>query len=289
MSEDDIDVEEVDVSDDDFEDFLQTDVEEEEEVEEEEVEEDEEEIAASPILSDDMLVKIRYSKNGPEEEITLAELKAGNIRHSDYTRRTQEVAETRRQLEEQLTAWAIQEPPEPDWIGLAQQMNPQDFQVYRMHYEAQTRQANEAKYMIQQMHQQQSAEYAEQVKEHNEREAAKLVQKFPDLQDQNKRTHFYSKISTAAQKYGFTEEELQDIPDGRYVEALYDLAQFMDKQGQRPAVDKRIAATSQRLSTSAPPAKVSTKTIVKAARQKIRASEGSDDKAFADFLFSGSS
>ena len=286
MSEDDIDVEEVDVSDDDFEDFLQTD---DEEVEEEEVEEDEEEEEPLVALSDDTMVKVRYSKNGPEEEITLAELKAGNIRHSDYTRRTQEVAETRRQLEEQLTAWAIQEPPEPDWIGLAQQMNPQDFQVYRMHYEAQTRQANEAKYMIQQMHQQQSEEYAAQVMEHNEREAAKLVQKFPDLQDQAKRTHFYSKISTAAQKYGFTEEELQDIPDGRYVEALYDLAQFMDKQGQRPAVDKRIAATSQRLSTSAPPAKVSTKTIVKAARQKIRASEGSDDKAFADFLFSGSS
>lgn len=260
---------------------------EEEEETEDEPEEEEPEEEVKPILSDDMLVKVRYTKNGPEEEITLAELKAANIRHADYTRGKQELAEARRQLEEQLTQWAIQKPPEPDWVSLAQQMDPQQFQVYRSQYEAQSRQAGEAEQMIREMHRQQAEEYAAQVKEFNEREAQALIQEYPELAEPEKRTAFYSKISSAAQKYGFTEQELQDIPDRRYVKALRDLAQFLDKQEARPAVDKKIAATSQRLPTSGPPAKVSKQAKLKEVRKKIRASEGNDDQAFAEFLFSG--
>lgn len=61
---------------------------------------DDEDSTPVALAQDDALVQIP----GRAEPLTVAELRNGYLRHDDYTRKTQELAEQRRQLEESMTA-----------------------------------------------------------------------------------------------------------------------------------------------------------------------------------------
>lgn len=83
---------------------VEEEVQNEEEVEEENVNEE-----LKPILTDDQLVKVMI--NGEEKEVTLAELKKGFLRQNDYTKKTQELANEKKQTEAEREQYYIQSFP----------------------------------------------------------------------------------------------------------------------------------------------------------------------------------
>ena len=77
--------------------FEESEEEEELELQEESEEEFDEENAEEEVIEEPTLYKIKV--DGVEQDVTLDELKNGHLRHADYTRKTQKLADRERQLQ----------------------------------------------------------------------------------------------------------------------------------------------------------------------------------------------
>lgn len=177
-----------------------------------------------PEPEDDVTVTV----NG--ERVSLKELKAGFLRRQDYTHKTQEVADRRRDLEA-LSARVHQSveaivdhltkqiPPAPD-PKLAY-TNPTAFvQQKAMHeaavaeVEALLSQVNSPKEVQQQLSQ-------EKLSEIREAELAALAEKFPTTRSKEGFDQFFQTAAAAAKELGYTDAEIQSALDHRLFALSY--------------------------------------------------------------------
>lgn len=177
-----------------------------------------------PEPDDDVTVTV----NG--ERVPLKELKAGFLRRQDYTHKTQEVADRRRDLEA-LSARVTQSveaivdhltkqiPPAPD-PKLAY-TNPTAFvQQKAMHeaavaeVEALLSQVNGPKEVQQQLSQ-------EKLSEIREAELAALAEKFPTTRSKEGFDQFFQTAAAAAKDLGYTDAEIQSALDHRLFALSY--------------------------------------------------------------------
>jgi len=182
---------------------------------ESDAEEDENE---SPVAADDAVVEISG------EKVPVRELKAGYLRQQDYTRKTQELAEMRQELQQNAEAFtaAIQQveqaiasmlPPQPD-PQLAQ-IDPAEYTRQKAAWEAEAQKLN-ALYQAFQQAAQPAQQALEQVDEQRiNEEAEKLVTALPQLADPAKRQEFFADVDRLGRQLGFTDEELAAINDHR--------------------------------------------------------------------------
>lgn len=163
----------------------------------------------------------------------------GYMRQQDYTRKTQEVATKRKEVEanvqriEGITETFIDHlttliPNEPS-AQLAYQ-NPQEYTRQKAAYDAAI---NQVQKLIEMGGQ--AKEAKESVSDANRQEVlqaenAKLMEKFPDLAKPEKREHFFKSASEAANELGFSMEELGQVSDHR----LFALAHWA-KEGMKAA------------------------------------------------------
>lgn len=214
---------------------------------------------------------------------TLENVLRGTMRTADYTRKTQEVAEKRRQLESALTGWAIQGYAEPNWGELAR-TNPaayiqeqENFRQYNMRRE----QAHQAWLAMQQENE---AETAQRIASEQAEAAKVLREQIPELKSPKTAKVVVERMTKAAEALGYTMDEMRGISDPRMYRGLHLIAQALDIQDAKPAITKKVSATSKALPTGARLAKPSDKAKAKAARQRLKETGGADD-AFAAFLF----
>ena len=228
----------------------------EEEAEEEESEESDEEVEEDPLYA--------VTVNGAEHEVTLDELMKGYSRQSDYTKKTQEVSEQRKEFDamkqhmaqeyQQIQAernqyvQALQTLMEGSMGNVDKYANV-DWETLKatdpIEYVTKREEFREAQEKIQGMQQEQQQVQRRQAVqsqgEHREllkKEHAALVEALPDWGNSNKQKDLSKGIRTYAMEQGFAKEEIDSLIDHRSILVLlkakkYDQLQKTDVRSKK--------------------------------------------------------
>ncbi len=255
----------------DEEDSVEDEDESEEESEEDEVEEE----------SDVYAVKV----GGEELEVSLDELISGYSRHSDYTRKTQEIASERSQMAELQQQWsneitqaqaerqqyieALGQFAEQSTAGL-EQFNNVDWDNLRqtdpIAFVTKKEEFREAQERVQQV----KAEHDRSLQKQNEElakmrhlavqeEHKRLIEAVPEWNNKEKRDKMAGDLSSYALEQGFSKEELQQLIDHRSMIVLmkaqkYDALQKSDvkskKLKNKPKVIRAGKGTNKKSDTA---------------------------------------
>ena len=246
----------------------------------------------------------RVKVDGEEVEVPLDELLKGYSRTADYTRKTQAIAEARKNAEaeaaqareeRQRYAQTLQvleaqlkaaQPPEIDWDRLYQE-NPVEWvrqrELVRTRQEQQAWVENQRRALAekQALEEQQVAEQTLEV------ERSKLLEQLPEWRDATKARAEKAKIvSYATEKLGFTTDEISDLYDARAVLALRKAMLYDEvmsrQQNLRPKIQQK--AKPMKAGVSVP---VTTKSVKsRDALSKLQRSGSTRDAAavFEQFL-----
>jgi len=237
--------------------------------------------------------------DGKEVEVTLDELQKGYSRTQDYTRKTQQIAEARKQTEAELQAvraereqyaqllsaleTQVQQVAQPniDWDRLYQE-DPIEWvrqrEVMRENQEKSAAIQSEQQRLAQ-LSQQEQAQFMQQ-RLQQEQEA--LLAAIPDWKDAKKAQAEKALLVEFGQKIGFTPDELKSVVDHRAVlmlrkAALYD--QMMSKRGNI----KPVTNNGPRPAKPGAAGRVSNNTEAVRAQQRVAKTGRVDDAANAIF------
>jgi hypothetical protein len=265
--------------------------EEEESPEGEEQPEEQEAEPEKPAVDQKFVVKVKNDAGEDEErEMTLEEMAAGVMLQADYTRKTQALAaeakakeqevlrtvtETQQQAQQQLVALqqlvlsaAAPELQNVNWQQLAmedparyvqlQAKQQQLSQVLGAIQAEQQKLSEQQKQTIAQQREQalkHSLDYlSKEIKGFNLKEAA------PKLRDVGK-------------QYGFSDEELSQITDGRAIHLLYDAMQWRSLQSAKPKALQKVAEAPKVIKPAAPQPKKTNQAAMDRLKKTGRASE----------------
>ena len=222
-----------------------------EEFDEEEVEDDSEETTLYTVTVD-----------GEEHEVTEEELVKGYSRQADYTRKTQQLAEYRKQIDQVVENYknetaqtqqardqyvsAVAQAIETNYSHLAQFQNV-DWERLKMEdreeYLTKRDEYRQAQDQIQSLQQsqekaQQEAQ-AEAQKEHQrivQEEHQKMVRLIPQWAEDDKRQAMAKAVSEFALSKGYTQEELSQLVDHRSIIVLMQAKAYEDMQKKQNTV-----------------------------------------------------
>ena len=203
--------------------------------------------------------------NGEEHTIPLDELLKGYSRHSDYTRKTQELSEQRRGMEQYHNQWnaeiqqiqaerqqyvnalqnvvensmgALDQFATVDWESLKNE-NPLEYITKRDEFRETQDKVRQAQFQQQQAHQ---AHQQESQRNHTrvlQEEHGKLVEALPEWKEAESRQKLGSEIKAYALTQGYTSEEIGSLVDHRSLMTLYKAMKF-DKASSPDVVQKKV-------------------------------------------------
>jgi len=237
--------------------------------------------------------------DGKEVDVTLEELQKGYSRTQDYTRKTQQISEVRKQAEGELQAVRaergqyaqllsaleaqVQQAAQPniDWDRLYNEDPLEWVRQREVMRDNQDRSAaiQSEQQRLNQLSQQEQAQFMQQKLQH-EQEA--LLAAIPDWKDAKKAQAEKALLLEFGQKIGFTSDELKNVVDHRAVlmlrkAALYD--QMMSKRGNI----KPVTNNGPRPAKPGAAGRVSNSTEVVRAQQRVAKTGRVDDAANAIF------
>lgn len=236
-------IEAVDVSEDEPEEVESEEVEEESEAEEvEEAEEESEESETEE--SEEEQAAYEITVDGQSQEVTLEELLSGYQRQADYTRKTQAVADQRKQLEDQGSQVA-------ETLKGLEQSKKQLAELLETSQSAvdwdELRDTDPSEYLRQkelidkrQNALKQASDDVQKATQLNaQKEAAMLFEKVPTWNDPKQRDADRERITAYLGELGFAENEYSST-DHRLVLALLDGAKYKEMQKKSASVVKKI-------------------------------------------------
>ena len=232
--------------------------------------------------------KYRVKAAGEEREVTLDELIRGYQLEADYTKKTQSLAEERKQVESdrvriqeanqlrdqyaerlQIIEQMLQQQPtenleqlkETDPIGYAVKVAEQQQKEKQL----QAVQAERAR-----IAQQQQAEQSQMLSQHVAQEAEKLAQTIPDFADKEKGEPIRKEIRSFAKSIGWTDQELASVYDSRAVLTLYKAMQYDKLMQNKSQVQKKVSEAPKMLKSGATQKRSPDQEQVKKQKQKLR-------------------
>lgn len=221
---------------------------EEETVEGDDFEEHAEDVDAEDAEGDseaDLTQTFTVKVDGEEEEVTLEEALDGYMRTAAFTRKTQDLAERRREVQEKVQDLRAEKQRYAEYLGTAEtllkrlqgekpdpelrQSNPQQYaremEAYEKRQEAIQTVAQERQEAVKAAQQ----EWYRQRQQRLEQEKELLQAHIPELVDEEKAQEIQEKMITVAQTtYGFTPEELGNAVDHRQVRLLHDAMKYQE-------------------------------------------------------------
>ena len=243
----------------------------------------------------------RVKVDGEEVEVPLDELLKGYSRTADYTRKTQAIAEARKQAEaeaalareerqryaqtlEALDASLKQlQPPEIDWDRLYQE-NPVEWVRQREIARSRQEQAAWVQAQKQALVEKQQTEERIEAEKTLESERSKLLEALPEWRDADKARAEKAKIvSYATEKLGFSVDEISDIYDARAVVALRKAMLFDELMSKRDQMRPKIMQKAKPMKAGAAQAPQSSKVVASKAALSRLANSGSTRDAAAVF------
>ena len=180
----------------------------------------------------------RVKLDGQDYEVTLDEALAGYQRQQDYTKKTQAIAEDKKQalaeqeaaknerlqyqqrLEQVLQHQQSSQPQEPDWDNLYE-ADPLEWMKQKENFRSQKERNLELQQEQFRMRQQQEYEQQEQMKTHLSQQHQALIDAVPEWQDQQVMQQEKAQIRDyAVNTLGYSAEEISQVYDARAVQAL---------------------------------------------------------------------
>ena len=240
----------------------ETEVEEEAEPEMEEAEEEteeESEVEEPEEVEEEQTFTIKAA--GEEKEVTLDELKKSYQLGSDYTKKTQEVAEQRKVIEQEAKAIIEARQVRDNYqtklqaieqFLIGQNDNPAELTAMKENdpvgYAVKVAEMTEKKEQLQTVQaermriaQEQKMQNDAQMQKFVEQESQKLAESLPEFSDKTKGEHIRNDIRSYGKKVGFTDEELSQVYDSRHVLVLHDAAQYRKLMSGKAGVKKKVA------------------------------------------------
>lgn len=243
----------------------------------------------------------RVKVDGEEVEVPLDELLKGYSRTADYTRKTQAIAEARKQAEAEATAAREErqryaqtlevldaqmrslQPPEIDWDRLYKE-NPVEWVRQREMVRTRQEQMNWVQAQRAALEQKQAEEEQVEQSKTLEVERSKLLEALPEWRDAEKaRTEKAKIVSYATERLGFTTEEISDIYDARAVVALRKAMLFDELMSKRDQMRPKIIQKAKPMKAGAASTPQSTKVVASKAAFSRLANSGSTKDAAAVF------
>ena len=235
--------------------------------------------------------------DGKETEVTLEELKRGYSGQKYVQKGMQEAAEARKQAEgvhaalmqerqnlmalmNQVQAGNLTPPKEPSRELF--DSDPIGYMEAKMNYDEQIKVYQQNVAQVQQQLTQQSQAEQQARAAYAQQEARKLVESVPEIADPSKAEAFIGKVHKAAEKFGYTKEEIQGIVSSRDIMVLDAAAKWLDMQEGKKVVQEKSKKARKPVKAGAK--KINRKSdAVRKQRDKLRQS-GSIDDALALIL-----
>lgn len=185
-----------------------------------------------------------------EVEVDEPELIRGYQRQSDYTRKTQAVAEKSKQVEAQRQHYAAglerlatllksDEPTPEQWARLRDE-NPIEFAArYAEHQQQRERLAALHAERNRVLEEAQAAAEEERV-ERIRSEGAALIERLPEWRNEEVRTREQQKIKTFGKSLGYTDEDLDNIDDHRLILVVRDAMLYREHLANKAKVQERV-------------------------------------------------
>lgn len=185
------------------------------------------------------------------------ELKDALLRQADYTRKTQEVAETRKQIEERAQLIEARERFQEvtfekavelrevqnklsqfekiDWQSLTDNdpIQAQKLLIAQQQLQQEAAKKQQELQQVLAQREQLTTIQRQQVLEQAQRD---LRERLPDFGAETA-----EKIKSAARQYGITDQELDQVIDPRYVHVLHDAMKWRELQANKPQALKKVA------------------------------------------------
>jgi len=245
-------------------------------------------------------------KVGKEEvEVPLDELIKCYSRTADYTRKTQEIAETRKAVEAervkieeanklrdtyaqrlQLIEQMLNQQESGEDLATLKETDPIGYATRVAEQVEREKQLAAVRAEQQRIAQQQQAEHSERLKQHLAQEAQKLAEAIPEFADPVKSQVVKADVRNYAKGIGFSDQELAQAYDHRAITALYKAMQYDKLMGKKPEANKKVSQAPKMLKpgTSTPEARQSQE--VKQMRGRLKQSGRAKDAAalFERFL-----
>jgi hypothetical protein len=249
---------------------IEENVEETEEETESEVEEESEEDEPETIEdeeSDDQEVEVeerktfRVKANGEEQDVTLDELVEGYQKGSDYTKKSQTLAEQRKAVEAHANAIQEAQHLRDEYharLGQVQEVLQSNNEEYvdldelkendPIAYAVKVAERTENNKKLQAV-QQEQARLAEESKIYHSQQQAQFVQeqskllseKVKEFSDPKKSEQIKGEIRNFGKSVGFTDQELGQVFDHRHVMVLHKAAQWDKLQKSKAGVNKKVS------------------------------------------------
>ena len=238
--------------------------------------------------------------NGEDVDVTLDEALKGYQRESDYTRKTQQLAEQRKQLEtEQSEFQAVQAQTaqlrdaygqtlqqlqqqlqtglqqEPDWDAAYEQLDAKEYT--RLVQDWNARKDNLQKVQIEQARvaKEQAKESEAMMRAHLAQQSELMLEKLPQWRDEKVRTTERDALITYAKSLGYTDDEIANAADHRAIVALYHSWQLSKLNASKPEAKKRVRKAPKMAKAGVPRSKNEVASRRKAKLADRHASEGS--------------
>lgn len=209
--------------------------------------------------------KYRVKVDNEELEVDVDELIKGYSRTSDYTKKTQALAEQRKAIEAekskveeaarlrdqyaqrlQVIEQMLTQSPQEDLAAL-KETDPIGYAVKMAEQVEREKQLAAVRQERVQLAQRQQAEQQQRLQAHLSQEAERLRAAIPDMADEVKGEVVRKEIKDFARSIGFSEQELSQVYDHRAVLTLYKAMQYDKLQKSKPATAKRVAEAPKTL------------------------------------------
>lgn len=240
--------------------------------------------------------KVKVGKD--ELDVPLDELLKGYSRTADYTRKTQEIAETRKAVEAdmakieeaarlrdtyaqrlQVIEQMLNQQDSGEDLATLKETDPIGYAVKVAEQSEREKQLNAVRAEQQRLAQQQQAEQGERLKAHLATEAQKLAEAIPELSDPAKGQAIRTDIRNYAQKLGFSEQELAQVYDSRAVTALYKAMQYDKLVSGKGGASKKVNSAPRMLKPGTSTPETRTSQEVKNMRGRLKKSGRARDAA----------
>jgi len=273
------------------------------EAEVEEETEEESEVEEEEVVEEEQTFTIKAA--GEEKEVTLDELKKSYQLGSDYTKKTQEVAEQRKVIEQEAKAIIEARKVRDDYAQKLQAVeqfltgtndSPEDLAAMKENdpigYAVKVAEMTEKKEQLQQVQsererlaQEQNAVRADEMQKFVANEAQKLAVSLPEFSDKAKGEQIRNEIRNYGKKVGFTDAELSQVYDSRHVLVLHKAAQWDKLQSSKSGVKKKVAKAPKTLKGGAKVKQTVTDKQKKQQRRLLQTGDARDAAAlFENFI-----
>ena len=230
--------------------------------------------------------------NGQEVDVTLEEALKGYQRESDYTQKTQQLSDQRKefeaeqsqfqqqraetaqlrdayaqslqQLQQQLEQGLTQE---PDWDKAYEQLDAKEYA--RLVQDWQMRKENNQKVKVEQARvaKEQRAETEDLMRRHLAQQSDLMLQKLPQWKDEKVRDKERQELITYAKTLGYTDDEIANAADHRAIVALYHSMQLSKLNASTPEVKKKVRRAPKMAKAGVPRSK---NEVASRRREKLR-------------------